>query len=32
VPTKNSTALSWSLTGIPIVAMSVMVVWFMVAP
>src|SRR5580700_6130421 len=29
VPTKNSTALSWSLTGIPTVPMSVMVVWDM---
>src|SRR5260370_4638291 len=29
VPTKNSTAWSWSLTGIPTVPMSVMVVWDM---
>jgi hypothetical protein len=28
--TKNSTALSWSLTGIPTVPMSVMVLWDMV--
>src|SRR4029077_9741892 len=29
VPVKNSTALSWSLTGIPTTPMSVMVVWDM---
>ena len=29
VPVKNSTAWSWSLTGIPTVPMSVMVVWDM---
>src|SRR6266480_2901969 len=29
VPVKNSTALSWSRTGIPTVPMSVMVVWDM---
>jgi hypothetical protein len=29
LPTKNSTALSWSLTGIPTAPISVMVVWDM---